>query len=66
MITCNLNKLVRLLAGKLNLDSKLSVLDHLDKCPNCRETYYRMSRDRDESLFVRRRYNIDKLVAGRL
>jgi predicted anti-sigma-YlaC factor YlaD len=66
MVTCSLNKLVRLLAGKLKLDSRISVLEHLDECPNCRDAYYRMSRDRDENLFVHRRYNIEKVAAGRL
>jgi hypothetical protein len=66
MIRCNLNRLVRLLAGKLNLDSRLSVLEHLDDCMNCREAYFRLSRERDHSLFVKRRYNFEKLVGGRL
>ena len=65
MIGCNLNRLVRLLAGKLNLNSKSSVLEHLDNCQICRETYYRMSREKDESLFIRRRYNFEKVAAGR-
>lgn len=65
MIRCRVEMLVRLLAGKLNLNSRLSVLDHLDQCKLCREVYFNMSRDRDGSLFVRRPYNVERAAARR-
>ncbi len=49
---CNIDVLVRLLDRKLNLDEKLEVFDHLDRCEICREAIYVITRDRDRGLFV--------------
>jgi hypothetical protein len=63
MNTCSFKKLVMLLDKKLDLDEKLEVLGHLESCQICRDAVYQISRDRDESLFIRRPYNIEKIVA---
>ena len=63
MDACSFKKLVQLLDKQLSLDDKLEVLDHLNSCKICRDTVYQISRDRDESLFVHRRYNVGKHVA---
>jgi hypothetical protein len=63
MSTCSFKKLVMLLDKKLDLDEKLEVLGHLESCQICRDAVYQISRDRDESLFIRRPYNIEKIVA---
>ena len=63
MSACSFKKLVLLLDKKLDLDEKLEVLGHLQSCNICRDAVYQISRDRDEALFVRRPYNVDKNVA---
>ena len=54
MDTCCFQKLVQLLDKQLELDEKLEVLEHLENCVICRDTFYQLVRDRDESLFVHR------------
>ena len=63
MSACSFQKLVQLLDKKLDLDEKLEVLEHLNSCPICRDAVYQISRDRDDSFFIRRPYNVDKHVA---
>ena len=63
MSACSFKKLVLLLDKKLDLDEKLEVLDHLQSCTICRDAIYQISHDRDEALFIRRPYNVDKNVA---
>jgi hypothetical protein len=63
MSTCSFKKLVQLLDKQLGLDEKLEVLAHLESCTICRDAVYQISRDRDESFFIRRPYNVDKNVA---
>ena len=63
MSACSFQKLVQLLDKQLELDEKLEVLDHLHSCAICRDAVYQISRDRDESLFVHRPYNVEKHVA---
>jgi len=63
MGACSFKKLVLLLDKKLDLDGKLEVLGHLQSCTICRDAIYQISRDRDEALFIRRPYNVDKNVA---
>jgi len=63
MSACSFKKLVMLLDKKLDLDEKLEVLNHLESCQICRDAVYQISRDRDEAFFVRRPYNIEKIVA---
>jgi hypothetical protein len=63
MNTCSFKKLVQLLDKQLDLDEKLEVLAHLESCGICRDAVYQISRDRDESLFVHRPYNVEKNVA---
>ena len=60
---CSFQKLVQLLDKQLELDDKLEVLTHLDNCVICRDTVYQLVRDRDEALFVRRPYKINRSVA---
>jgi hypothetical protein len=64
MDACSFKKLVQLLDKQLSLDEKLEVLSHLDSCKICRDAVYQISRDRDESLFVRRPYNVGKNAAS--
>jgi anti-sigma factor RsiW len=63
MNACSFQKLVQLLDDKLDLDEKLEVLDHIQSCQICRDAVYQISRDRDDSFFVRRPYNVEKHVA---
>jgi hypothetical protein len=63
MSACSFQKLVQLLDKKLDLDKKLEVLDHLHSCKICRDAVYQISRDRDDSFFVRRPYNVEKNIA---
>ena len=63
MDTCSFQKLVQLLDKQLELDEKLEVLTHLENCVICRDTVYQLVRDRDDSLFIRRPYNINTNVA---
>jgi hypothetical protein len=51
---CSLEMLVRLLDKKLDLDQKLEVFDHLDRCKDCRDAIHRISRDRDRALLIYR------------
>ncbi|HYK90842.1 MAG TPA: hypothetical protein VE398_18860 [Acidobacteriota bacterium] len=51
---CSLEKLVLLLDRKLNLDTRLGVYDHLDRCWRCKEAVYRIARDRDQAYFIHR------------
>jgi anti-sigma factor RsiW len=53
-MTCEFERLVFYLDGKLSLDERLETLNHLDGCANCFETIYQLSRDRDDHLFVSR------------
>ncbi len=60
---CNLEILVQLLDKKLNLNEKLEVFDHLDRCRDCREAIYIISRQRDKTFFIYRRHRINLSVA---
>ncbi len=62
-MSCSFEKLVRYLDKQLNLDQRLELLDHLDRCDTCREAIYQIARDRDSELFVYRPYNADKIMA---
>jgi anti-sigma factor RsiW len=63
MMNCSFEKLVRYLDKQLNLDQKLELLDHLDKCEACRDAIYQISRDRDARLFIYRPYSPEKVLA---
>jgi hypothetical protein len=60
MISCDFEKLVQLLDKQLDLDGKLEVFDHLDRCDNCREAVYQISRDRDSAFFIYRPFRVSK------
>lgn len=49
---CNFERLVQLLDKQLDLDGKLEVFDHLDRCDTCREAVYLIARDRDRDFFI--------------
>jgi uncharacterized protein YuzB (UPF0349 family) len=51
-MNCDIEKLWLYLNKKLDLDTQLEVLEHLDNCEICFETLYQMARDRDADLFV--------------
>ncbi|NLV30159.1 MAG: hypothetical protein GXY47_03305 [Acidobacteria bacterium] len=63
MTTCSFRNLVLLLEDKLELDDKLEVLEHLDRCPICRDAVYQIARDRDEALFIPQPCRAEKIVA---
>jgi len=63
MSACSFQKLVQLLDKKLDLDERLEVLEHLNSCQICRDAVYQISRDRDDSFFIRRPYNVEKNIA---
>lgn len=60
MTGCNFERLVQLLDKQLDLDAKLEVFDHLDRCDNCRDAVYQISRDRDSAFFIYRPYRLTK------
>ncbi len=60
---CNLEMLVRLLDKKLDLNEKLEIFDHLDRCKGCREAIYTISRQRDKAFLIYRRQRTDLSVA---
>ena len=49
---CNFERLIQLLDKRLSLDHRLELLDHLDRCDNCRDAIYQLSRDRDKDFFI--------------
>ncbi len=53
MTDCSFDLLVQYLDNKLDLDHKLELLLHLDRCETCRDTIYHIARDRDNSFFIR-------------
>jgi hypothetical protein len=60
---CDFEKLVLYMDKKLDLDSQLEVLDHLDDCDTCRDAVYHISRDRDAHFFIFRPYKPGKVLA---
>ncbi len=52
MKSCSFERLIQLLDKKLDLNSRIEVFDHLDRCDNCRETIYQIVRDRDTGFFT--------------
>jgi hypothetical protein len=52
MTQCSFEKLIKLLDKELDLDGELDILDHLDRCENCREAVFHISRDRDGDFFI--------------
>lgn len=63
MSRCSFEKLVLYLDKKLDLDTKLELLDHLGSCDTCWETLYQLSKDRDAGLFHYRPYKVEKVPA---
>lgn len=63
---CSFERLVKLLDGELDLDSRLSVYDHIDRCSICREAVFLISRDRDcnRRLLLSRPYRIKEESAA--
>ena len=51
---CSLEKLTLLLDKKLNLDTRLGIFDHLDRCCYCKDAVYRIARDRDRAASILR------------
>jgi anti-sigma factor RsiW len=49
---CDFDKLLLYLENKLDLETQLAVLEHLDGCEACFDAVYQLSRDRDAELFV--------------
>jgi hypothetical protein len=62
MKDCNFDKLLQLLDKKLDLDSSLELYDHLDWCETCRDAIYQLTRDRDRTFLVYRKYNVEKIA----
>ncbi len=52
MIGCSFERLIRLLDRQLNLEAKLELFDHLDRCETCREAVYQIARDRDRERYA--------------
>jgi len=52
-MTCDFDKLLLFQEKKLDLDTSLEVLEHLERCEICFEAIYLMSRDRDARFHVR-------------
>jgi hypothetical protein len=63
MTACSFDKLLQLLDKKLDLDSKLELFAHLDKCETCRDAIYELSRNRDSAFLVYRKYHVDNKIA---
>ncbi len=64
MMRCDFEKMVRYLDKQLNIDEKLELFDHLDRCDVCREAMYLLARDRDAALFVfgSGKVNVDRIA----
>ena len=58
-MTCDFERLVFYLDGKLSLDEQLDTLNHIDDCETCFDAIYHLSRDRDDHLFISRPYAVD-------
>jgi anti-sigma factor RsiW len=50
---------------ELDLDGRLEVYDHLDRCDICRDAVYEVSRDRDEAFFIYRMYRAEPSILQR-
>lgn len=64
MKSCSFDRLVRLLDKQLDLEGKLEVFDHLDRCENCRDTVYQIARDRDRRFFIPRTHKPRKAAVA--
>ncbi len=64
MTACSFENLVQYLDGRLDLDKKLELLEHIDACETCKDAIYHISRDRDAEFFVYRPYRIDKVMSN--
>ncbi len=49
---CSLEKLALLLNKKLDLDARLAIYNHLDRCYHCRGVVYRLAQERDKHFFI--------------
>ncbi len=49
---CSLEKLVLLLDKKLDLDTRLGIYDHLDRCYHCKDAIYRLVQSRDRKFLI--------------
>ncbi len=58
---CDFDKLVLYLDKQLELDDQLEVLQHLERCENCKTAIYQISRDRDANLFVSRPFRMKRV-----
>ena len=61
---CNVDKLVQYLNSQLDLDAELELFDHLDRCNACRDTIYRICRDRERGFLLLVRNRKHKVVAN--
>jgi hypothetical protein len=51
-VRCDFDRLLLYLEKKLDLDTQLAVLEHLDDCDACFDAVYQPSRDRDTELYL--------------
>ncbi len=62
MSACSFNLLLQFTDKHLDLDGRLDVYDHLDRCDICRDAVYQLSRDRDEAFFISRAHRVKPSV----
>ncbi len=61
-MNCEFDKLLLLQGKKLDLDTRLEVLEYLDRCEICFEAIYLMTRDQDARFHVR--YPLEEKLAS--
>ena len=62
MGTCSFDRLLQFANKQLDLDERLEVYDHLDRCDICRDAVYQLSRDQDEAFFIYRAHGVNPSV----
>lgn len=62
MGACSFDRLLQFANKQLDLDERLEVYDHLDRCDICRDAVYQLSRDQDEAFFVNRAHGVNPSV----
>lgn len=62
MRTCSFDLLFQFVNKQLDLEGRLEVHDHLDRCDICRDAILQLSRDRDEALFIYRAHGVEPSV----
>lgn len=58
-MVCNYNKLSDFVENKLDIDSRLEILEHLEQCSHCFDEVYKLKKMRDGRHFIYKELDID-------